>query len=786
MTALPATGRRFLAVLLLATACCDGVPMTAPPSLPSLSLAYLRLGGASHAELQPSTSRRCSFAPTASFTVEAWFRAKDGASGTIAAKFSDAELHTSTERREWGIGVDDGKAFAYRDASPYYLWSTQRLVPGRWHHVAAVHDGGGGGAAGGGNFMLRLYLDGKLQREAPSGAIVPQPDVPVLLGAKLVDGIATQHLDGDMLRLVVWRKALSTLDVMAAAAAPLGTTERLGRDGKVAFSMTRSSLPAQAAETAGGGAAERRSDFVSLHGGAAVADEGAAAADAMRELQRARLSDLLRNIESKVTDHGQSEGAGQGDALGAVYEAQSKEKHADFTRVVNEISLGVDALRPFGTVGGGRGGESEPPCFRDAYPAARCKTLSEQGYCRFESYRRERCCHTCAASESASRSCAATELTLKKFEMDSLQGELADLKSRLSVAPSREAEPWRRQLTASQAPLFPNFTEPWKEPRALAVRDAMLHALGAYKSCAWGYDELKPLNCGSVDNFGGTGATIVDALDTIWIMGLEAEWKAARNWVAQSLDFDQDQEVNVFETTIRILGGLLSAYELSSDEVFLKKAVDLGDRLLRAFESSSGLAHSTVNLRTGHAHSPAEGASFSEVATLQLEFQALSYHTHDSKYFTASISAIQLISRESSASGSCALCQQGLYPIHMSVDTGEFRTDNKVSLGARGDSSYEYFLKMALATQHEEPPSHYRRMYDRSVAGITDRLLQRSSLNQLAYVAEMDNNGVLTHKMDHLACFVPGMLALGARGANKQETIQLAEVHKDPCCECLK
>ena len=89
----------------------------------------------------------------------------------------------------------------------------------------------------------------------------------------------------------------------------------------------------------------------------------------------------------------------------------------------------------------------------------------------------------------------------------------------------------------------------------------------------------------------GLGWTIVDSLDTIMIMNLSQPLIDSRNWIQSSLDYKQDQDVNTFETTIRMLGGLLSAHYLSTklpgaassnDSVYLSKAIDLGDRLLAA------------------------------------------------------------------------------------------------------------------------------------------------------------------------------------------------------------
>ncbi len=112
-----------------------------------------------------------------------------------------------------------------------------------------------------------------------------------------------------------------------------------------------------------------------------------------------------------------------------------------------------------------------------------------------------------------------------------------------------------------------------KTQRQEAVVRAFKHAWKAYVEYAWGKDEVNPVSHTSTSNGFNMGLTLVDSLDTMWLMGLEPEFNKARDWVAHSLNFDAPRTVSVFETTIRVLGGLLSAYHLSGERVFLEKAV---------------------------------------------------------------------------------------------------------------------------------------------------------------------------------------------------------------------
>lgn len=169
--------------------------------------------------------------------------------------------------------------------------------------------------------------------------------------------------------------------------------------------------------------------------------------------------------------------------------------------------------------------------------------------------------------------------------------------------------------------------------RAAKVREATQWAWRGYDSCASGEDELRPLVCGGKHWLNLT-LTAVDSLDTLLIMGLEDEYMSAIHVMERNFSLHSPGYCNVFETTIRVLGGLLSTYfetEKSTSarvqgtqRILLDSAIALGARLSQAFTSKSGLPHSDVNLRTGEIDFSVSHSSLSEMTTLALEFSALS------------------------------------------------------------------------------------------------------------------------------------------------------------------
>ena len=288
--------------------------------------------------------------------------------------------------------------------------------------------------------------------------------------------------------------------------------------------------------------------------------------------------------------------------------------------------------------------------------------------------------------------------------------------------------------------------------RRESVKQGMQHAWKGYKKYAWGRDEVKPISNKGQDNWGGMGVTLVDSLDTLWLMGMKTEFAEARDWVANSLTFDRAGTVSVFETTIRELGGLLAAYDLSQDEVFLKKARQLADKLTPAFNTESGIPTGMVNFRTGAPSGGWSGnnAILSELGSLQIEFRYLAEKVKERSYEVKSMRPFQVMYHKRP--------ETGLYPIKVNNRDGSF-ADTQVTFGALGDSFYEYLLKVWLQGGRKE--SWLREMYDRAMNGVMDKLLLASDTTGLAFLSDW-NGRYNNRKMDHLVCFMPGTLALGA------------------------
>uniref|UniRef100_A0A8R1TW13 alpha-1,2-Mannosidase n=1 Tax=Onchocerca volvulus TaxID=6282 RepID=A0A8R1TW13_ONCVO len=305
-----------------------------------------------------------------------------------------------------------------------------------------------------------------------------------------------------------------------------------------------------------------------------------------------------------------------------------------------------------------------------------------------------------------------------------------------------------------------------------------------YRKYAWGFNELKPLShsghSASIFGSGKLGATIVDALDTLYIMGLKEEYEEGRNWVEKFFDLKISvADISVFETNIRFIGGLLAAYALTGDKMYIQKATDVANILLPAFETPTGIPYALVNPVSGRSHNwgwiNGGFSILSEFGSLQLEFDYLSQLTQNFIYSNkvARIREVVLSVKT----------EDGLYPNYLHPKSGKWGPKH-VSVGALGDSFYEYLLKSWLRSGKND--TVYKEMYDVAVTSIKKYLLRYSRQNHLAYFIELKGKREV-HKMDHLACFIVGLLALEALNENdvkrRSDTLKLAEEIASTCHE---
>jgi mannosyl-oligosaccharide alpha-1,2-mannosidase len=282
------------------------------------------------------------------------------------------------------------------------------------------------------------------------------------------------------------------------------------------------------------------------------------------------------------------------------------------------------------------------------------------------------------------------------------------------------------------------------------VRREMRWAWQQYRDRAWGKDQIRPLS-GGFESFPlkdhHLGLTIVEALDTLWVMGLDDEFRDGVEWVKANLDFDVDGELSVFETNIRLVGGLLSAWHACGEPVLLAKARDCADRLMPSFVASPlGIPHRFINLRTGALRDAVTNPA--ETGTFIPEFGFLSRATGDDRYRAAAKKAlVSMFERRSKI---------GLLADAMDCMTGEWRS-RRATIGPPSDSYYEYLWDGWDLLGDRE----CLRMYRACTAAILKHQ-PRTIEGRLWFVdVDFETGRRINWDQDELASFYGGLLAQG-------------------------
>ncbi|KAI6192394.1 Edem3 protein [Aphelenchoides bicaudatus] len=258
-----------------------------------------------------------------------------------------------------------------------------------------------------------------------------------------------------------------------------------------------------------------------------------------------------------------------------------------------------------------------------------------------------------------------------------------------------------------------------------------MHAYRGYMDYAFPHDELMPISCkprirgvtpsrGDVDDtLGNFSLTLVDSLDTLAVMGEYEEFEHAVHAVIRRVRFDNDFVVSVFETNIRMIGGLISGHLISKlvkekipgrlgwyDDQLLRMATDLADRLLPAFNTTSGIPHSRINLKFGLSPNlKIQSDTCTACAgTIILEWAALSRLTGNPIYEEKARKAMDFLWNQRNHGSD-------LMGTVLNVQSGDWvRRD--AGIGAGIDSYYEYTLKAYILLGEEDYLYRFNKHYD--------------------------------------------------------------------------
>ena len=323
--------------------------------------------------------------------------------------------------------------------------------------------------------------------------------------------------------------------------------------------------------------------------------------------------------------------------------------------------------------------------------------------------------------------------------------------------------------------------------RRNAVKAAFARSWKGYKKHAWLHDEVTPVEPGALDTFGGWAATLVDSLDTLWLMGMKEEFEIAVA-ALDKIDFSrtEDAQLNVFETTIRYLGGFVGAYDISDGAypMLLKKAVEVGDFLYGAFDTPNRMPIARWGWR-GYQKEEKQEADphtlIAELGSLSLEFTRLSQITGDFKYFDA-VQRISDVLEEAQS----ATHIPGLWPVVANAKDMTFK-DTGFTLGGMADSTYEYLPKQHLLLGGLSSQS--QKMYELAIEQAKKHIFFRPMIptNESILVsggtsASTSTGSVkLDHKGQHLSCFTGGMVGIGAKIFNRKEELDIAQKLVDGC-----
>lgn len=312
---------------------------------------------------------------------------------------------------------------------------------------------------------------------------------------------------------------------------------------------------------------------------------------------------------------------------------------------------------------------------------------------------------------------------------------------------------------------------------AAANRDAaktiFTDSYQAYRKFAFGHDDLSPLSQSFSDGRNGWGASIVDGMSTMIIMGLDDFFNEAINFT-QNINFNRSNTadtVSVFESSIRYVGGLLSAYELSGKKhtFLVEKAKELANRLSLAWSRGNVIPFGFIDFSSSLP--TIDTSNIAEAGTLTLEWSRLSLYTGNDTYRQLTENSVKRIA--SNAAPLPGLPGQGIDP-SSGNPVGAY-----VTWGGGSDSYFEYLIKYARLSNTDDDTfaNTWRTAVDSSIKTLT----KTSTVGNHLYLADFDDSGTIRHVGSHLACFYAGNWLMGGKLTNNDTIVNIALQLNDAC-----
>ncbi|EPB86576.1 hypothetical protein HMPREF1544_06650 [Mucor circinelloides 1006PhL] len=324
--------------------------------------------------------------------------------------------------------------------------------------------------------------------------------------------------------------------------------------------------------------------------------------------------------------------------------------------------------------------------------------------------------------------------------------------------------------------------------RAQRIKGSFQFAYNGYKQHAFGHDELLPVSEHFSDSRNGWGASIIDALDTMLIMGLEKDYQEALEFV-KDIDFTKSKDTSKgFETNIRYLGGLLAANDLRPSRILVEKAIEVAEfTLLPLFVDSvtpSGrrvkVPYTYMDLNR-NAPEISSTINLAEFGTYSMEFTRLSQVTGDYKYKA-------LADDLTNAAIEQPTRMPGLFPTSWTVKPFAPVNTSTITIAGGGDSFYEYLIKNYILQNKENDDLLH--VWQDSVESIENYMLSPTVQDpSIKYVA-MISNSTVYYSSQELICFWPGNILLGITQtedhAKQQKYKKFADTFFTSCIETWK